>query len=150
MRTVLLLAALLALTRALAMTDDELITNITKTLDSHLLEGSKWGMNYHFYRPGLVKYGPDQWLWDSCFHMIAWSRINVTNSVLDLRTMLQMQKPTGEVPEMIMWGHQGKKDKILNKLLQSDPKTTDISQMPMLAFALRRIYETTKNLTLLK
>ena len=64
---VLLLVALLALARALAMTDDELVTNITKTLDSHLLEGSKWGMNYHFYRPGLVKYGPDQWLWDSCF-----------------------------------------------------------------------------------
>lgn len=54
--------------------------------------------------------------------------------------MLQMQKDTGEVPEMIFWGKQGKKDKILNNLLNSDPKTSDISQMPMLAFALRRIW----------
>lgn len=51
---------------------------------------------------------------------------------------------------MIMWGHQGRKDKILNKLLNSDPKTTDISQMPMLAFALRRIYEATGDVSLLK
>jgi hypothetical protein len=64
--------------------------------------------------------------------------------------MLQMQKTTGEVPEMIMWGKQGIKDILLNTLLNSDPKTTDISQMPMLAFALLRIYEETKNITLLK
>lgn len=82
--------------------------------------------------------------------MIAWSRINVTNSILDLRTMLQMQKYTGEVPEMIFWGKESLKDKVLNKLMNSDPKTTDISQMPMLAFALRRIYEQTKNVSLLK
>jgi hypothetical protein len=48
-------------------------------------------MNYHFYRPGLEKYGPYQWLWDSGFHMIAWSRINITNSILDIQTMLQKQ-----------------------------------------------------------
>lgn len=34
--------------------------------------------------------------------------------------------------------------------MNSDPKTTDISQMPMVAFALRRIYEQTKNVSLLK
>jgi hypothetical protein len=62
------------------------------------------GFPYHFYRRGLVKYGHDQWLWDSSFHIIAWSRLNVTNSILYLRTMFQMQKPTDEVPEMIMWG----------------------------------------------
>lgn len=48
-------------------------------------------MKFHFYRPGLEKYGPYQWLWDSAFHMITWSRINVTNSILDIKTMLQKQ-----------------------------------------------------------
>jgi len=97
MRTALLVKILpvLAFLGSAMMTNDELITNITKTLESHLLNGTKWGMPYHFYRPGLVKYGPDQWLWDSSFHMIAWSHINATNSVLDMRTMLQMQKPSG-------------------------------------------------------
>lgn len=85
--------------------EDKLITHIETILKSHLVEGEKWGMSYHFYRPGLVKYGPYQWLWDSAFHMIAWSRLNVTNSILDIRTMLKKQvRKNGRVPEMIFWG----------------------------------------------
>lgn len=56
--------------------------------------------------------------------------------------MLQKQNPkTHEIPEMIFWGKEGLKDKIINRLLLSNPTVTDISQMPMLAFALKRIYE---------
>lgn len=107
-------------------------------------------MTYHFYRPGLEKYGPYQWLWDSAFHMISWSRLNPNNSLLDLRTMLQKQnKKTFEIPEMIFWGKQSEKDKIINRLLNSDPTVTDISQMPMLAFSLERIYEELKNKAIL-
>ena len=73
--------------------EDDFIQSIKKILDSHLVEGEKWGMKYHFYRPGLEKYGPYQWLWDSAFHMIAWSRLDPNNSILDLRTMLQKQNP---------------------------------------------------------
>lgn len=98
-------------------------------------------MKFHTYRPGLEKYGPDQWLWDSCFHMIAWSRINVTNSILDLRTMFQKQvRKNGRVPEMIFWGNQTKKDILLNKLTLSDITQTDITQMPMIPISLNRIY----------
>jgi hypothetical protein len=69
--------------------------------------------------------------------MISWSRINVTNSILDIKTMLQKQNNiTFEIPEMIFWGHEGIKDKLLNPLLNSDPTVTDISQMPMLAFSI--------------
>lgn len=126
----------------LKASDEEFQNKIKDILDSHLVQGQKWGMNYHFYRPGLEKYGPYQWLWDSAFHMITWSRINVTNSILDLRTMLQKQNNrTFQVPQMIFWGPEGIKDKILNPLLNSDPTVTDISQMPMLAFSLQRIYE---------
>ena len=101
-------------------------------------------MKYHFYRPGLEKYGPDQWLWDSCFHMIAWSRLNVTNSILDLRTMLQKQvRKDGRIPEMIYWGKQSRGSTIANKLLLSDTSQTDITQMPMTPIALKRIYEAT-------
>lgn len=103
-------------------------------------------MKFHFYRPGLEKYGPDQWLWDSAFHMISWSRLNVTNSILDLRTMLQKQvRKNARVPEMIFWGNQTSKDKLINKLLLSDTTQTDITQMPMLPLALKRIYEATNN-----
>ena len=101
-------------------------------------------MKYHTYRPGLEKYGPDQWLWDSCFHMIAWSNLNVTNSILDLRTMLQKQvKKNGRIPEMIFWGKQSTGSTLLHKLLLSDATQTDITQMPMTPIALRKIYEAT-------
>lgn len=124
--------------------EEKLKQHIKEVLDSHLVEGQKWGMNYHFYRPGLEKYGPDQWLWDSCFHMIAWSRLNVTNSILDLRTMLQKQvRKNGRIPEMIFWGPQSTGSILLNKLTLSDTSQTDISQMPMTPIALKRIYEQT-------
>jgi hypothetical protein len=83
-------------------------------------------------------------LWDSCFHMIAWSRLNVTNSILDLRTMLQKQvRKNGRIPEMIYWGKGSAKETLMNKLLLSDTSQTDITQMPMTPIALRRIYEAT-------
>ena len=77
-------------------------------LDSHLVSGVSqhpWAPNrsYHFYRPSLQKYGPEQWLWDSGAHMTTWAHRNVTNAVLDLRTMLSMQRPDGRVPEMLFW-----------------------------------------------
>ena len=51
---------------------------------------------------------------------------------------------------MIFWGHEGTKDILINRLLGSDPTVTDISQMPMLAFSLERIYEETKDKGILK
>ena len=138
---VLLQVASIAALQEFSPEETKLITHIKEVLDSHLVEGEKWGMKFHFYRPGLEKYGPDQWLWDSAFHMISWSRLNVTNSILDLRTMLQKQvKKNARVPEMIFWGQQTSKDVLLNKLLLSDTTQTDITQMPMLPLALKRIY----------
>jgi hypothetical protein len=68
--------------------------------------GTKWDLPFHFYRPSLQKYGPYQWLWDSGSHQIVWSHRNVSNSIADLRTMLQFQQPDGRIPEIIFWGPQ--------------------------------------------
>ena len=65
----------------------------------------------------------------------------MTNSILDLRTMLQKQvRKNGRIPEMIFWGKQSTGDIIMNKLLLSDTSQTDITQMPMVPIALKRIY----------
>lgn len=55
-----------------------------------------------------------------------------------------------EIPEMIFWGKESWKDKLLNKLFFTDPTVTDISQMPMLMFSLQRIYKATKDKKLLE
>jgi hypothetical protein len=62
------------------------------------------GLLHYFYIPKFVDYGPYQQLWDSSFHMTVWSWSNINNSIFDLQIMLHMLKPTGEVPEMIMYG----------------------------------------------
>lgn len=55
--------------------------------------------------------------------------------------MFQKQvKKNGRVPEMIFWGNQTQKDLLLNHLTLSNITQTDISQMPMIPIALKRIY----------
>lgn len=44
---------------------------------------------------------------------------------------------------MIYWGNQSRRDGMMNKFFHSDPTETDITQMPMTPFALKRIYEAT-------
>ena len=49
----LLFIAIYAIMDSLTPEEEQLKENIRKILDSHLLTGEKWGMKYHFYRPGL-------------------------------------------------------------------------------------------------
>ena len=136
-------------------------------LESHLCEGEKWGKPYHFYKPSIEKYSADQWLWDSGAHMMyesyfdfpyynvltafclrsvsVWSHRNVTNSVLDLRTMLQMQRADGFIPEEIFWSDKNTKANIQTKLMYSSLQYSDITQMPVLPYSLRAIYQASRD-----
>eukprot|EP00877_Chromochloris_zofingiensis_P005892 jgi/Chrzof1/1556/Cz10g12100.t1 len=121
-------------------------------LQSHECIGSRWRLDYHFYRPSLQKYSPHQWLWDSGAHMIVWSHRNVSNSIADLRTMLQLQPPDGFIPEMIFWGLEDMPwwKRQLDAGLYSNKRHTDITQMPNLPFALRAIWNKTQDVQLLQ
>ena len=87
-----------------------------------------WGLNYHFYKPSNDKYSVDQWLWDSGSHMIVWSHKNVTNSMLDLRSMLQIQLENGKIPEEIFWADRSKAQEDELKLQWSSTRNSDITQ----------------------
>jgi len=52
-----------------------------------------------FCPPNPVVY-PHQWLWDSCFHAIAWAALGDGRGVRELATCLQGQLSTGFVPHM--------------------------------------------------
>lgn len=119
-------------------------------LESHLCEGEKWGLPFHFYRPSLEKYSPDQWLWDSGSHQIVWTHRNVSNSVLDLRTMLQMQQSDGRIPEQIFWGPRDAAGEASILKQYSNTKVTDITQIPVLAHSLRSIYNQTHDKAVLQ
>jgi len=120
---------------------NDIIDKCYNYLESHLCEGTKWNLSYHFYRPSIEKYSADQWLWDSGAHMIVWSHRNVTNSILDLRTMLQFQQKDGRIPEEIFWSDRTPEEDAKILLQYSSTQFTDTTQMPVLPFSLRAIYE---------
>jgi glycogen debranching enzyme len=129
----------------------ELVEECYALLKSLEISGTGWGKHYHTYRPALTKYGPYQWLWDSGWHMIVWSHRQPENAIADLRTMLQFQLPDGFIPEVVFW----KQNKLLRKLVHfisgySREKFTDLTQMPMLAYSVRAIWQATHDKNLLK
>ena len=77
--------------------------------------------------------------------MIVWSHRNVTNSILDLRTMLQMQRPDGRIPEMIFWSAPANATKPSGSY--SSAQWADLTQMPVLPFSLRAIANAVGNST---
>jgi hypothetical protein len=128
-----------------AVNMDSILDQCYGYLESHLCEGEKWGMPYHFYKPSIDKYSSDQWLWDSGAHMIVWSHKNVTNSVLDLRTMLQQQQVDGFIPEEIFWSDKTPAQDAETLLMYSNTVYSDITQMPVLPYSLKAIYEASGN-----
>ena len=54
-------------------------------------------LGYSFPNPGVY---PHQWLWDSCFHAIAWSALGDQRAVRELEGVFVAQLPSGFVPHM--------------------------------------------------
>ena len=132
-------------------TNKEIIDACYRHLESNKQIGERWGYEYHFYKPANTKYGPSQWLWDSGWHMIVWSHRNVENAIKDLQSLLNFQQDNGFIPEMIFWGQRSKLAKFMDRFFgYSNEKYTDITQMPMLAYSVRAIWNATKNVDLLK
>jgi hypothetical protein len=72
------------------------------------------------------------WLWDSCFHAIAWSSLGDPRGVTELENVLSLQLPNGFVPHM---GYQT--DPRASLALWHVPGRSDITQPPMYGHALR-------------
>ena len=63
-----------------------------------VLEGS-WRADEQFCPPNARVY-PHQWLWDSCFHAIAWAALGDARGLRELTSCFRAQLPTGFVPHM--------------------------------------------------
>jgi hypothetical protein len=96
---------------------------------------SAWVANPGYTAPNPKKY-PWQWLWDSCFHAIAWCLLGDRRAVRELESLFAAQLPSGFLPNMIyhrkrwlawlMWGAFGH---------------STITQPPMYGHALRVLHE---------
>ena len=97
---------------------------------------------YSYVCPSLKSY-PWQWFWDSCFHAIALSNLDVNLAKSELRNLMSVQAGDGFIPHVIHWGAgwavafwgygQSK--------FSWRPKHTALVQPPVLAQAVRCVAE---------
>lgn len=104
------------------------------TASRRILERN-WVATPGFTVPNRRKY-PWQWLWDSCFHAIAWSRLGDPRGITELESILSLQLPSGFVPHM---GYHTNPKRSL--ALWHVPGRSDITQPPMYGHALRVLAE---------
>lgn len=60
------------------------------------------GYDYDFTCPSINTY-PFQWFWDSCFHAIAASHVDVQKGEAELKSLLKNQHPDGFISHVTFW-----------------------------------------------
>jgi hypothetical protein len=90
-----------------------------------------WVAQPGFSMPNRRKY-PWQWLWDSCFHAIAWSALGDARCRAELECLFSLQLPSGFLPHMGYHGHPER-----SRALWHSVGRSDITQPPMYGHALR-------------
>ncbi|HVX38578.1 MAG TPA: hypothetical protein VHB25_03310, partial [Gemmatimonadaceae bacterium] len=60
------------------------------------------GLDFGYTCPDAAKY-PDQFFWDSCFHALAWSRIDPRRAMRELRSIGAGQQASGLIGHTTFW-----------------------------------------------
>jgi hypothetical protein len=96
------------------------------------------GVRYAYTSPA-PRY-PDQFFWDSCFHAVAWSRIDPARARAELRTLVAAQRPDGLIGHTIFWNGRVRamRAPIYNVLERHDRSTWTI-QPPLLGWAWEQV-----------
>lgn len=97
---------------------------------------------YQYTVPSTQTY-PYQWLWDSCFHAIILTHFNTRDAKKELLSLVSRQFDNGLIPHMIYWEKYTKTD--FPVIEWGKPDTSTITQPPMLAYAVWRIYQKGKD-----
>jgi glycogen debranching enzyme len=107
---------------------------------------SEWGSRpYDFICPSRAAY-PFQWMWDSCFHAIALLAVDPELAKQELRCLLQAAQPDGFLPGMLLWAKQYHAAALEQySIVLADPFFTATVQPPVLARAVWRVYQATKD-----
>jgi len=105
--------------------------------------------DYAYVVPSPNSY-PFQWFWDSCFHAIALTHVNLDWARDELITLLKGAQPNGFIPHQILW----EKDRFPEAAARQSEKfgdryTSSSIQPPVLATALERVYRATGDRTFL-
>jgi len=122
--------------------DSRLFAEAKRVLQSNRHTGrSPWGnRSFDFVCPSNVTY-PFQWLWDSCFHAIALTHVDVRLAQQELLCLLQAAQPDGFIPHMILWEREKYLKQIASySIAMLNDYLTATSQPPVLAQAVERVF----------
>ncbi len=116
---------------------DQLHRNVRTGVDPY------YRQRFTYVMPSIGRY-EWQWFWDSCFHAIALSTMDVELAKTELATLMIPQRENGFVGHMTYWGRWGTFAAALAG--QSRPKewrkrNSGMIQPPVLAQALLRVWE---------
>lgn len=121
-----------------------------KVLYGNIKEGvSSWGQEYFYICPSLDKY-PYQWLWDSCLHAIVMRHFDVNLARKEMFTLLSMVQKDGFLPHIIYWQGLRGITKLSAKLVYDSTRFNRLTQPPIIAMALEKIYEKDKDRSFLE
>src|SRR5512141_2298415 len=93
------------------------------------------GLDYDFVCPSMGTY-PFQWFWDSCFHAVALSHIDLERAKSEVRCLLAIQQPDGFIGHVIFWQRERFEEMLSTySIAYRTPYLSDCIQPPLLAEA---------------
>lgn len=93
---------------------------------------------------------PYQWLWDSCFHAIVLSYFDLSAAKEELLSLVSKQFKNGLLPHMIYWEKAKPFGRLLTDIDWGKIGTSTITQPPIIADAVLKIFEQDQDLEFLK
>jgi hypothetical protein len=94
------------------------------------------GLEYDFVCPSTGTY-PFQWFWDSCFHTVALSHVDMARARQELRSLLANAQPDGFVAHVTFWQRERFEALLATySIAYRTPYLSDCIQPPVLAEAM--------------
>jgi hypothetical protein len=95
------------------------------------------GHAYDFVCPSTGTY-PFQWFWDSCFHTVALSHLDLARARSEVRSLLENQQPDGFVAHVTFWQREAYEEMLKTySIAYRTPYLSDCIQPPVLAEAVQ-------------
>ena len=122
----------------------DILTGARQVLEGNWREGrTPAGLAFGYTCPDAVKY-PDQFFWDSCFHALAWSRIDPARAMRELRSLGAAQQTSGLIGHTTFWNGPARVSRAFTyNLLHRRAFQTATIQPPLLGWAWAEVAERT-------
>ena len=134
-----------------------IIEKARETLQGNLKTGysQRLGTSYKYICPSKEHYF-HQWFWDSSFHAIVLSHIDIDLAKNEIDSLLYAQKKDGFIPHIVYWDDHKYTASLSNlgQRLESKlslfPSNSELIQPPLIAEAVEAIYKKSKDLHYLR